>query len=64
MYVGCNGETCVYMSCLTVARVYGKKLYFLLWSEQKGEFKSAEGNGRPSKQDAWSVEKFSITDAP
>jgi hypothetical protein len=38
-----------------------KNMYFLLWSEKKGEFKSAEGNGRPSKKDAWSVEKFSIT---
>jgi hypothetical protein len=38
-----------------------KTLNFLLWNEQKGELESAEGNGRPSKQDAWSVEKISIT---
>jgi hypothetical protein len=38
-----------------------KNMYFWLWSEQKGDFKSAEGNGRPSKQDAWSEEKISIT---
>jgi hypothetical protein len=30
----------------------------------KEEFKSAEGNGRPSKKDAWSEETFSITRAP
>jgi hypothetical protein len=31
---------------------------------KKGEMKSAEGNGRPSKKDAWSVENISITNAP
>jgi hypothetical protein len=41
-----------------------KKMNFLLWNEKNGEFESAEGKGRPSKQDAWSVEKISITDAP
>jgi hypothetical protein len=41
-----------------------KNVHFWLWSEQKGDFKSAEGNGRPSKQDAWSEEKFVVTDAP
>jgi len=28
---------------------------------KKGNFKSAKGNGRPSKQYAWSEEKFVIT---
>jgi hypothetical protein len=36
-------------------------VYFWFWSEQKGDFKSGEGNGRPSKQDAWSEEKFDVT---
>jgi hypothetical protein len=45
-----------------VAHVYGQKnCIFSLWSEQNGVIESAEGNGRPSKQDAWSVEKIAIT---
>jgi hypothetical protein len=36
-------------------------LNFLLLSEKKGELEFAEGKGRPSKQDAWSVEKITIT---
>jgi hypothetical protein len=31
---------------------------------QKEKMKFADGNGRPSKQDAWSVEKYAIIDAP
>jgi hypothetical protein len=39
-----------------------KNVHFWLWSEQKkGDFKSAEGNGRPSMQAAWSEEKFAVT---
>jgi hypothetical protein len=28
--------------------------------KKMGEFESAEGNGRSSKKDSWSVEKISI----
>ena len=28
---------------------------------KKGELESVEGNGRPSKKDAWSVAKIAIT---
>jgi hypothetical protein len=38
-----------------------KNVYFWLWNEQKRDFKFAEGNGRPSKQVAWSEEKFVVT---
>jgi hypothetical protein len=38
-----------------------KNEYSYLWSEQKGEMKSAEGNGRQLKRDAWSVGKCVIT---
>jgi hypothetical protein len=38
-----------------------KSVHFWLWNEQKRDFKSAEGNGRPSKQVAWSEEIFSLT---
>jgi hypothetical protein len=31
---------------------------------KKWEMSSAEGNGRPSKKDVWSVEKYVITYAP
>jgi hypothetical protein len=41
MYVDFNRATCIYMSFLTLAGIYGKNMYFLLWSEQKGEFESA-----------------------
>jgi hypothetical protein len=41
-----------------------KNVHFWLWNEQKGDFKSAEGNGRPSKKVAWSEEKIVVTDAP
>jgi hypothetical protein len=41
-----------------------KNVHFLFWNEQKGDFKSAEGNGRPSNQVAWSEEKFVITPSP
>jgi hypothetical protein len=34
---------------------------FLLLNEKNGGFESVEGKGRPSNQDAWSVEKISIT---
>jgi hypothetical protein len=30
---------------------------------KKGEMKSAEVNGKPSKQDAWSEEKISIANS-
>jgi hypothetical protein len=30
-------------------------------NEKNGEFESIEGKGRPSKKDAWSVEKIAIT---
>jgi hypothetical protein len=61
MYTGCNGETCVYLSCLTVGHVYGQKYIYLVLELAKWEFKSEKGNGRPSKKDAWSVEKIAIT---
>jgi hypothetical protein len=32
--------------------------------KKKGDFKYAEGNGRPSKQGAWSEEKFVVTNSP
>jgi hypothetical protein len=41
-----------------------KNVHFWLWCEQKGDLGSAEGNGRPSKQVAWSETKFVVTDAP
>ena len=44
--------------------VYVKKYDFLALGSTKGDFKSVEGNGRPSKKDAWSEEKFVVTDAP
>jgi hypothetical protein len=44
MYVGCNGETCIYACCIVVtARICGKILFLSLTSV-KGDFKSAEGN--------------------
>jgi hypothetical protein len=65
MYTGCNGATCIYASCLNVARIYIYKiLNFCLWNEKNREFHTIEGKGRPSKQDASSVEKIVITDAP
>ena len=39
-------------------------LKFWLSNEQNGVFECAEGKGRPSKQDAWSVVKIAIRDAP
>jgi len=36
-----------------------KNVYFWLWSEQKKG--PTEGNGRPSKQSAWSEAKFVVT---
>jgi hypothetical protein len=51
------------MSCITGrSRTCTKMCIFSSGVKKKGEMKSAEGNGRPSKQDAWSVEKFSITE--
>jgi hypothetical protein len=42
-----------------------KKFEFLtLECTKKGNLESGEGNGRPSKKDAWSVETNSITDSP
>jgi hypothetical protein len=35
-------------------------LNFCLWYEKNGEYEFVEGKGRPSKKDAWSVEKISI----
>jgi hypothetical protein len=52
MYMGCNGATCVYMSCLTKSTHIHKSLNFLLLNEKNGGFETTEGNGRPSKQDA------------
>ena len=65
MYVGCNGATCVYASCLTVAIVYVQNLEFFYYGmNKKGKLEFEEGKGRSSKQDAWSVEKDTIIDAP
>jgi hypothetical protein len=64
MYMGSNGATFVYASYLTVVCVYIKNVEFWLWNQQNGGFECAEGKGRPSKQDAWSVVKIAIRDAP
>jgi hypothetical protein len=39
-------------------------LNFWLWNEKNWGFECAEGNGRPSMQDAWSVEKIAIRYSP
>jgi len=39
-----------------------KNVHFWLWNEQKGDFKSAEGNGRSPKKVAWSEAKQIVTD--
>jgi len=55
MYVCCitgRSCTCIKMSILSLEYT------------EKGEMKSAEGNGRPSKKDACSVETFAIKYAP
>jgi hypothetical protein len=65
MYVGCSGETCVYARCITDrVCICIKMCIFGFGVNKKGDFKSAEGNGRPSKQATWSEEKFVVTDAP
>jgi hypothetical protein len=61
MYTGYNGATYVYVGFLTMARIYIQNFNFWLWNDKNGEFESAEGKGRPSKKDAWSVENFAIT---
>jgi hypothetical protein len=54
--------TCKLSNC--GPRICDKNLNFYSGVNKMGELESAEGNGRPSKKDAWSVEKISITDAP
>jgi hypothetical protein len=62
LYVGCSGETWVYASFLNGrSRIWTKIYIFSSGVNKKGEFKFADGNGRPSKKGAWSEETFSIT---
>ena len=45
-----------------MACVYVQNFEFFYYGMNKnGKLESAEGKGRPSKQDAWSVEKNAIT---
>jgi hypothetical protein len=37
MYTGCNGATCVYTCCITVAHVYVQKFEFLTFQLANGE---------------------------
>ena len=65
MYVGCGGETRIYSCCIIDrAHICGKMCIFGSVMKKKGDFKSVEGNGRPSKQVAWSEENFVVTEDP
>jgi hypothetical protein len=65
MYAGYSGATCVYACCITdMVHICVKMCIFGSGMNKKGHFKFADGNGRPSKQVAWSEAKFVVTDAP
>jgi hypothetical protein len=63
MYAGFNGESCVCTHvCITGRSCTCLKMIILaLECTEKGEMRSAEGNGRPSEKYAWSEANFSIT---
>jgi hypothetical protein len=64
MYAGCSGATYVYACCITDRACICTKICMFASRMRKRDFKSVERNGRPSKKDAWSEEKFVVTDSP
>jgi hypothetical protein len=64
MYVGCNGETCVYACCLIGRGCICGKCVFWLWEVQKWTSSLHRETKRQSDQVSLGEEKFSIIDAP